>query len=211
MNQAYQQEQAEKYKAILKVQQSLINNLWGFLSYQGRTVLPEVTSIAQNVSLDELNWEDPQQDEWHAVLFIVRNMELLLGKESQQNRETSPHQLLKEALKELRKYFLSKHTVVSKEATSHCHGQEWSEDTLLTRNIIEDCNAVVHILQQNTRLLEISEHVGSLEDLYQPLKRILNYLKNRSIKLRQSVSSASDEENRLIKELTESIPVQLDN
>ena len=30
-------------KAILKVQQSLINNLWGFLSYQGRTVLPEVT------------------------------------------------------------------------------------------------------------------------------------------------------------------------
>lgn len=212
MDQATQQIGANANKVMLKVKHSLIHNLWRHLIHQAPVELLQASNITQNVSLDRLDSEDQRQQELDTVLFIVRQTEVLLQNDSLHGRDTSQRRLITDVLRQLWKYFLFNRMVREQECTptSHYHEQEWMEDTLSPRSILEDCDAVIHILQQNTRLLEISEHVCSLEDLHQPLNRILSYLKNRSIKPGQSIGSDSDEENKLLKELTESIPVQMD-
>ncbi|CAH3178937.1 unnamed protein product [Porites lobata] len=181
MNRAEKQAsaKADAYKAMLEVQQSITDFLERYLNYQGRNELPEERRITQNVPLDWLDREPSRQENLDSVLLIKRQIEVSLPKEP----------LLKDVLGPLWKYFLFNPREQEASLTSHYHDQEWQEDTLSSRSIVEDCKSVVHILQQKTRLLEISENIGSPEDLSQPLKRILNYLKNRSIKPRKSEAS----------------------
>ncbi|KAM7450193.1 hypothetical protein ABFA07_002023 [Porites harrisoni] len=197
MNRAEKQASAkvDAYKALLELQHSFTDFLERYLNYQGRNGLPEERSITQNVPLDRLDREPSRQENLDNVLFIKRQIEVSLPNES----------LLKDVLEQLWKYFLFNHRDQEATLTSHNHEQEWQEDTLSSRSIVEDCKTVIHIIQRNTRLMEISENIGSPEDLNQPLSRILNYLKNRSIKPRKSEVPTSDEENRLLKELTGSV------
>ncbi|CAH3032469.1 unnamed protein product [Porites evermanni] len=148
-------------------------------------------SFIQIERLRSLDWESPGDSGLQSTSFILKKMEeAMVNDLTLHGRETAPNRELLDVFKCLWTYFrlgAQRDPAITSFATiyqpsSRYHDQEWGEFEVYNRGLKEDCEVVTQILQHQTRLLKTNGQTETLEGFNPSLRRILIYLRHKTIR-----------------------------